>query len=426
MTDQSISCTSCGKKIPLTRALRAEIEATLKQKFDETLEHRERELTASFELRLQEDLRRAEREGVTKAEQKLALDMADLRQQLKEQASKLEDARRTELAIRKRERDLEEKARELELSVARTLDEERSRLVAATEARLAEEHRLKEAEKERQLADMRRQIEDLKRKADQGSQQNQGETGEEELEAILRSACPWDEITPIGQGVRGADLHQVIIDARGTPSGSILWECKNAKHWSDGWIAKLKADQRALRADAAVLVSASLPRGCTRFTVIDGVLVTDFTCAAPLAGVLRANLMQMARARTAAASKEEKLELLYRYLSGVEFRHRVEAVVEAFARMREELDQERRAAERQWAKRAKQIEAVTLNISGMYGDLQGLVPSLPSIRQLELPEREEPEQPLLCDSHEVSPARLAGARSAEAVDRLTPLFRQAR
>jgi hypothetical protein len=426
MTDQSISCTSCGKKIPLTRALRAEIEATLKQQFDETLEHRERELTASFERRLHEDLRRAEHHAATKAEQKLALDMADLHQQLRDQALKLDDARRTELTIRKRERELEEKARELELSVARTLDEERSRLILATEARLAEEHRLKEAEKERQLADMRRQIEDLKRKADQGSQQNQGETGEEELEAMLRSTCPWDEITAIGQGVRGADLHQVIVDARGTPSGSILWECKNAKHWSEGWIAKLKADQRALRADVAVLVSASLPRGCTRFTVIDGVLVTDFTCAAPLAGVLRANLIQMARARTAAAGKEEKLELLYRYLSGVEFRHRLEAVVEAFGRMREDLEQERRAAERQWAKRAKQIEAVTLNVSGMYGDLQGLVPSLPPIRQLELPEREEPEQPQLSNGPDVRRGDLPKLERVKAADLLTPLVRLAR
>jgi hypothetical protein len=235
---------------------------------------------------------------------------------------------------------------------------------------------------------MRRQIEDLKRKAEQGSQQLQGEAGEAELESSLRAAFPWDDITAVAQGVRGADLHQIVIDTRGLRAGAILWECKNAKHWSDGWIAKLKEDQRALRADVAVLVTASLPKGCTRLTVIDGVIVSDFTCAVALAAIVRANLVQVAQTRNTVASKGEKLELLHRYLSGVEFRQRVEAIVEAFERMREDLDQERRAAERQWARRAKQIESVTFNISGMYGDLQGLMPALPPIARLELPEAE--------------------------------------
>ena len=274
------------------------------------------------------------------------------------------------------------------MTVARKLDEERIRLVAETQARLGEQHRLKDAEKERQLADMRKQIEDLKRKAEQGSQQVQGEAGEQELEASLRMAFPCDEFTPIAQGLRGADLHQIVIDGRGARSGAILWECKNAKNWSEGWIAKLKEDQRALRAEVAVLVTASLPRGCSRFTIIDGIVVSDFACAAPLAAVLRANLLQIAQARNAAINKGEKLELLYRYLSGIEFRQRVEAIVEAFERMREDLDQERRAAERQWAKRSKQIDAVTFNISAMYGDLQGLVPALPPIARLELPAAE--------------------------------------
>jgi hypothetical protein len=114
--------------------------------------------------------------------------------------------------------------------------------------------------------------------------------------------------------------------------------------------------------------------------------VTDFASAAGLAAVLRANLSQLAQTRSAAISKDEKLELLYRYLSGIEFRHRVEAVVEAFTAMRHDLDQERRAAERQWARRSRQIDAVTFNVSGMYGDMQGLVPALPSIGLLELPE----------------------------------------
>jgi len=385
MAEQSIACPSCGKKIPLTRALRAEVEASIKREFDEALRARERELSATFEQRLAADLQRAQKEAARKAEKKTAQELTALRDQLEDQAKDLEEARRNELAMRKRERELERKQQDLELDVARQLANERARLVTDTQERLAEEHRLKEAEKERQLADMRRQIEYLKRKAEQGSQQLQGEVGEEQLEALLRSSFPSDDIRAIGQGVRGADLHQIAIDSRGRKGGSILWECKNTRNWNDAWVGKLKQDQRALHADVAVLVSAVLPKGCTRFALIDGVLVTDFACAPCLAGVLRANLFELAQTRSAAMHKEEKLELLHRYLSGVEFRQRVEAVVEAFNAMRHDLDQERRAAERQWARRARQIDAVTLNVAGMYGDLQGILPALPSIRLLELP-----------------------------------------
>ena len=374
MADQSISCPSCGKKIPLTRALRAEIEASVKDEYSR---------------QLAEEVERVRKDAAKAAEKKASHELAALKGELETQAKELQHARHVELAMRKRERDLERQREDLELTVARKLDEERTRIVADTQAKLAEQQRLKDGEKERQLADMRRQIEDLKRKAEQGSQQLQGEAGETELEATLRGAFPFDDVTPVAQGVRGADIHQVVVDARGSRCGAILWECKNARNWSDGWIAKLKDDQRILRADVAVLVTASLPRGCARFTFLDGVIVTDFTCAGPLAAIVRANLLQLAQARSAAVNKGEKLELLYRYLSGVEFRQRVEAIVEAFERMREDLDQERRAAERQWAKRTKQIEAVTFNISGMYGDLQGLVPALPSIARLELAPVEE-------------------------------------
>jgi hypothetical protein len=390
MADQSISCPSCGKKIPLTRALRAEIEASLKLQFDETLHNRERELRAKYESRLEGDLQRAQADAAKKAEKRVAQELAGLKNQVKDLAKDLEEARRLELSMRKREREFERKQQELELTVAREIDKERNRLVTETQERLAAEHRLKDAEKERQLGDMRRQIEDLKRKAEQGSQQLQGEAGEGELESLLRANFPSDEISAIGQGVRGADVHQVVIDPRGGKIGAILWECKNTRNWSDGWIAKLKQDQRSLHADVAVLVTATLPKGCTRFALIESVLVTDFACAAGLAAVLRANLCQLAQTRRAAISKEESLELLHRYLSGVEFRHRVEAVVEAFTAMRHDLDHERRAAERQWARRSRQIDAVTFNVSGMYGDLQGLVPALPSIALLELPEAEEP------------------------------------
>jgi hypothetical protein len=368
--DTSIACPSCGKKIPLTRALRGDIE---------------RELREEYERRLNDERALVEKDAAARAEQALASELTELREQLCEQQQALEAARRAELAMRRREREIEREKADLDVTIARTLAAERSKLVDDAREHVAEQHRLKDAEKERQLADMRKQIEELKRKADQGSQQLQGEAGEGELESTLRAAFPLDEINATTQGVRGADLHQIVVDARGARRGSILWECKNARNWSDGWITKLKADQRALHADVAVLVTAALPKECRRFTIVDGVLVTDFACAAALAAVVRSHLLEMSHARNAAIQQHGTLELLHRYLSGIEFRQRVEAIVDAFTAMRADLEQERRAAERTWARRAKQIDAVTLNVSGFYGDLQGLVPALPPIGLLQLP-----------------------------------------
>ena len=386
MGEQSIACTSCGKKIPLTRALRAEIEESLRSGFDEALAKRARELRDTYEKRVAEEVKSAQRDAAATAEKKLERELGELKEQLGEQARALDEARRQELALRRRERELEQKQQDLELTVTREMDRERTRIVAETQERIAEQHRLREAEKDRQLTELRRQIEDLKRRAEQGSQQLQGEAGECELEAILRASFPLDDLQPVAQGARGADLHHIIIDPRGVRCAAILWECKNAKSWSDAWLQKLKTDQRSLHADVAVLVTASLPKGMTRFGLVEGVLVCDFASAVALAAVVRANLLQLSQARNAAINKGEKLELLHRYLSGVQFRQRVEAIVEAFSTMRADLEQERRAAERAWARRGRQLEAVTLGVAGMYGDLQGLVPGLPSIPLLGMPD----------------------------------------
>jgi hypothetical protein len=175
MVEQSISCPHCGKDIELTQALRAEIEETLRQQFHE---------------RVEGEVRRAKEEALRTAERKIAYELGALKEQVSEQSKALDEARRQELALRKRERELERKQEELELDVTRELDKERARIVAEAQERIADQHRLKDAEKERQLSDLRRQIEELKRKAEQGSQQLQGEAGECELEAVLRGAFP--------------------------------------------------------------------------------------------------------------------------------------------------------------------------------------------------------------------------------------------
>ena len=241
-------------------------------------------------------------------------------------------------------------------------------------------------EKEETITAMQKQIEDLKRRAEQGSQQLQGEVQELELENLLRAKFPFDTIEPVPKGEFGGDALQRVVSPGGQPSGTILWESKRTKNWSDGWLVKLREDQRTAKADVAVLVTQVLPKGVESFDVVDGVWVTSPRAVLPVATVLRHTLLQVSMARQATEGQQTKTEMIYQYLTGPRFRHRVEAIVEAFSTMQEDLDKERKAIMKQWAKREEQIERVMGATVGMYGDLQGIAgKSLQEIEGLELP-----------------------------------------
>lgn len=196
-----------------------------------------------------------------------------------------------------------------------------------------------------------------------------------ELGALLRAAFPVDKIEPVAKGVGGADIVQKVINKSGHSCGTILWEFKRTKAWSERWIAKLKDDLRSVKADLAIIVSETLPKDCINFNQINGVWVSSPQCAINLAIALRLQLEQVTMTRLAAIGKNEKMEVIYQYLSGAEFRQRVEAIVEAFIDLQDDLLEERRVAERRWSRREKQIQKVISNTSGMYGDLQGLIGS---------------------------------------------------
>ena len=235
------------------------------------------------------------------------------------------------------------------------------------------------------MESMRKQIEELRRKAEQGSQQLQGEVQELELEEILRAAFPFDSIEPVPKGIRGADVLQKVHNQSGHFCGTILWESKQTKAWSDAWIAKLKDDQREVKAEIAVILTTTLPKGVDAFNQVDGVWITNYKSLMGLTTALRINLIQLSNTKLASVGKGEKMEALYNYLSGVEFRQRIEAIVEAFSTMKQDLDQEKRAMTKIWAKREKQIERVVTSTAGMYGDIQGIVgASLPELKGLEL------------------------------------------
>jgi len=249
------------------------------------------------------------------------------------------------------------------------------------------------AEKDKQLDQLRRSLEDAKRKSEQGSMQIQGDVQEEDLKLMLRSHFPVDMIEDVPTGIRGADLVQTVNTSFGNKAGVILWESKNTKAWSAEWIKKLKDDQALAKADVCILISQVLPEGVKDFALQGGVWVCSYEMAFSVASFLRVHLTQLSQVKQSLIGKDEKMELLYTYLSGSEFRNRVETIVGAFTSMQSDLETEKRAMQRIWKKREKEIERVVMSTSGMYGDLQGIVgASLPTIRALELPGAEEFEE----------------------------------
>lgn len=257
-----------------------------------------------------------------------------------------------------------------------------------TEARrkAEEEHQLKDTEKEKLINDLKKSLEDAQKKATQGSQQTQGESLELTLETKLRQEFPNDEISEVKKGVRGADITQLVVDKLNRKCGSILWESKNAK-WSDGWIEKLKEDQRQAKADLAVLVSVNLPEGINTFNFIRGVWVCSWTSFVPLALALRFNLINIYFEKQNAVGVDEKMKVLYEYLTGNEFKHRVEGIVEAFGTLQDDIEREKRWFTSKWARQEKEIRKVIDHTHGMYGDLQGVTGrALPEIKSLEISE----------------------------------------
>jgi hypothetical protein len=293
--------------------------------------------------------------------------------------------RETEIGLRKEKLEIEDARKGLELEMARRMESERKRVADDTEKRLTEQYRMKEAEKDKIIDDLKKKAEEFKRKAEQGSQQLQGEVAEISLEELLKASFPLDGIDEVPKGIRGADVIHSVCNQLGQPCGTLIWESKRTKAWSDGWIEKLKEDQREVKAEIAVLVSTVLPKGVNGFARINGVWVCEHSLTGCLAEALRIGLMDLSSAKLSVIGKNEKMEALYEYLSGPEFRQHVEGIVEAFASMRKDLDQEKRAMEKIWAKREKQIERVIKNMGRMYGSMEGIIgQSLPQLELLEL------------------------------------------
>ncbi len=237
------------------------------------------------------------------------------------------------------------------------------------------------------MEQLRKTIEELKRKSEQGSQQTQGDALENDIKEILQREFFQDNIEDVPTGIKGADLIHKINNSLGQHSGTILWEIKNTKAWNQDWIKKLKDDQAKSQSDLCIIVSRTLPDDIENFAFQDGVWITHTRYALEVARLTRKYILDLSNAKESQANKGSKMELLYDYLSSKQFKNRIENIVSAFDTMRTDLEKERRAMERIWAKRSKEIDRVILNTSGMHGDFQGIIGnSLDHINLLQLEE----------------------------------------
>jgi hypothetical protein len=413
MSEPTIICPGCKTEIrlteslaaPLIEATRRDYEARLAQqtadlrKHEASLKQREEKLseaTISLDAQVSEKLQQERSKIVVdearKARLALAADLektgrevVELQDILKERELKLKEAQQSQLDFLRKQRDLDDAQRELELTVEKRIQEGLAATREQTRKEVEEQLKLKVSEKELLIAAMQKQIEELGKRAEQGSQQAQGEVQELELESTLRARFPQDFIEPVPKGEYGGDVVHRVAGLTTQVCGTILWECKRTKNWTEGWLAKLRDDQRAAKADVAILVSHVLPKGLETFDLIDGVWVASPRVAVPLASAIRQSMIELAISRKASEGQNTKMEHVYQYLTGPRFRQRVEAIVEAFTCMQDDLAKERKAITKQWAKREEQIERVMTATVGMYGDLQGIAgKSLQEIEGLEL------------------------------------------
>ena len=403
-TDPKIICPNCKTEIRLTESLAAPLIAATRQQYEQQLLQKDEEVaTREQSVRKKEkqllDARRTlddqianqvsaqlgiERDRVIAEESKKAKlasaieleakarELADLQELLKSRDTKLAEARNAQVELIKKQRELDDAKRELELTVEKRVQESLNTVRASAKREAEDSLKLKVLEKDQTIASMQQKIEELKQKAEQGSQQLQGEVQEMDLENLLRVKFPLDSIEPVAKGEFGGDVLQRVNSQSGQQCGAILWESKRTKNWSDGWLAKLRDDQRAAKAEVSILVTHALPKGIEAFDVVDGVWVTTPRAALSVATILRHTLLEIGMARQIGEGQQTKTEMVYQYLTGPRFRHRVEAIVEAFSSMRGDLDRERKAIMKQWAKREEQIERVMVATVGMYGDLQGI------------------------------------------------------
>lgn len=402
-----IKCPNCGHEFEPNEAIREEVQRELRSKLTEW----QKKKTEEFEKQLQKKETEHQQQLTTEKnklqqqlEEQLRKSISDdynnqiqlLQQNNKDNEEKLKLARQKELEFLQKEQVLKNKEAEIEITVQKNLQQEREKL--SEEIRKIEEQKiaaketefqLRQRELEKQLEDQKKLVEEMKRKADQGSMQLQGEVQELALEELLRSSFPFDMISEVGKGVRGADCIQTVRNQFGQECGKIIFESKRTKDFANDWIEKLKADMRSQGADVAVIVTQALPKDMDRFGEKNGVWICSFAEVKAITHMLRDGIIKVFNAVKKQENSGDKMHLLYDYLTSSEFAEQWKAVREGFMSMKLSIQKERDAMEKLWKAREKQLEKVLLNAAHIKGSIEGISGSDVDLNLLEDGEEEE-------------------------------------
>lgn len=377
--DNQILCPYCKKTIPLTEALSHQIKENYKRIYQKRLFEEKKKIEEELRIEISK-----------KIKEKLAIEIKDKineNEELKKQNKLLQEQL---LELNKLIRQVQFEKEKQRIEMEKKLFEELEKIRRENKEQLEKEFQLKLLEKDKKLNDALKLVEEYKQKLEQGSQQLQGEILELHLEEMLKKEFPLDEIKEVPKGVRGADILQVVKNEFGRSCGTIIWELKRTKNWSQEWIAKLKDDQRTVKAEIAVLVSNVLPQEIKYFGFYQGVWVCQIDSALSLITVLRHSLISIQAIKNSVAGKEEKKEVLWRYLTSVEFQQRLLAIIEAHQQLQEDIEKEKRFFALKWAKQEKNIRKVIDNLLGVSGDLESIMGKvLPEIKIGFLPEEKE-------------------------------------
>lgn len=408
MQNQKITCPECGTQIELSETLAQPLIQAAKAKFESKLKAAQQESAKAKSLLEQEranieaekaqldaliakgvSAKRLELEGSIRQEvqSELQADAQAKEQRIQTLLDQLKASQKAQLDLEKEKQDLELKASSIELEITKGVNSKLAELREQATHDAEEQFRLKIAELEKKLSDTNGKLDEAKRKAAQGSQQLQGEVLELDFQERLQQEFPWDAIQEVKKGAHGADVIQQVKIGATQVAGKIVWETKRTQNWSNDWIPKLKTDSRQEKADLAVLVSEVLPQGVDIFAHLDGVWVVRPSFAIPLANALREGIIATKKARLAAECKGTKAESVYDYVTGAEFKARLEGIAEPFKQMQEDLQKERRQSELNFNKRQKQMDRVLMACFGMIGDLQGIAGhDLAQLEEVELSE----------------------------------------
>ncbi len=400
----NIKCPKCGNVFDVENVLAADLEQKYQQEYQTRLnqsltrveeekkkfaaellqfEEKKKKENEIFAQKLQQEKLKLETELQEQLRKSIAADFENklrvLQNNNTENEEKLKESRKKELEFLQKEQQLKNKEAELDILLQKKLQVERTMLTEQIRQQEHEKNLLKESgyqlkmkELEMQLDDQKKLADEMKRKAEQSSMQRQGEVQELLLEAILKENFPFDLIEEVGKGVEGADCMQVVRNNSGAACGKIIYESKRTKTWSNSWIDKLKADMRSRGADVAILVTQAFPKDMERFGERDGIYICNFTEVNSVAHLLRKGILKVHDVSKNEENKGDKMQLLYNYLTGNEFKGQVEAIVEGFMAMKQSIMKEKIQMEKMWKEREKQLEKVLISTSGMYGSVKGI------------------------------------------------------